>query len=38
MIKYLFILGEDLEFLIFELRKNTNNIYFIDEFLTISRR
>ena len=29
--------GEDLEFLI-ELRKNTNNIYFIDEFLTISRR
>lgn len=29
--------GEDLEFLI-ELRKNTSNIYFIDEFLTISRR
>ena len=29
--------GEDLEFLI-ELRKNTNNIQFIDEFLTISRR
>ena len=29
--------GEDLEFLI-ELRKNTNNYFFIDEFVSISRR